>query len=190
MARPSFPNRQRPRRPGYAKRPRPHRRAGFGLLLGLVAAAGGFAGTFAALRFSGDMPEAAAGVPLLREVVAPVPDTLSSRFGFCHSGGGRNCVVDGDTFWFAGEKYRISDIDTPETHPARCAEEARLGRAATERLRGWLNEGPFSFESIGRDTDQYGRKLRIVTRNGDSVGDALVEEGVARRWEGRRQPWC
>lgn len=117
-------------------------------------------------------------------------DTLSARFGLCHSGGGRDCVVDGDTFWFAGEKYRIADIDTPETHPARCAEEAALGEAATGRLRDWLNAGAFTLESAGRDTDRYGRKLRIVTRGGASVGSVLVAEGLARPWEGARRPWC
>lgn len=117
-------------------------------------------------------------------------DALSARFGFCHSGGGSNCVVDGDSFWFAGDKYRIADIDTPETHPARCAEEAALGAAATERLQSWLNAGAFSLESAGRDTDRYGRKLRIVTRDGTSAGSVLVDEGLARPWEGRRRPWC
>jgi len=117
-------------------------------------------------------------------------DALSARFGFCHSGGGGNCVVDGDTFWFAGDKYRIADIDTPETHPARCAEEAALGEAATERLQTWLNAGAFSIESAGRDVDNYDRKLRIVTRGGTSVGSVLIGEGLARPWEGRRRPWC
>ncbi|WP_210727606.1 thermonuclease family protein [Sphingopyxis sp. PAMC25046] len=117
-------------------------------------------------------------------------DALSARFGFCYRGGGRDCVVDGDTFWFAGEKYRVADIDTPETHPARCAEEAALGEAATGRLRDWLNAGTFSLEDTGRDTDRYGRKLRIVTRDGASVGSVLVTEGLARPWEGRRRPWC
>ena len=117
-------------------------------------------------------------------------DALSARFGLCHSGGGRNCVVDGDTFWFAGEKYRIADIDTPETHPARCAEEGALGEAAAGRLRAWLNDGAFSLESTGRDADRYGRKLRIVTRGGTSVGSVLVAEGLARQWDGARQPWC
>ncbi|WP_082640057.1 MULTISPECIES: thermonuclease family protein [unclassified Sphingopyxis] len=121
---------------------------------------------------------------------AAARDALSARFALCHSGGGGNCVVDGDTFWFAGDKYRIADIDTPETHPARCAEEAALGDAATERLRAWLNAGAFSLESAGRDTDRYGRNLRIVTRGGASVGSVLVAEGLARPWEGRRRPWC
>lgn len=117
-------------------------------------------------------------------------DVLSARFDLCHSGGGSNCVVDGDTFWFAGEKYRIADIDTPETHPARCAEEAALGEAATDRLQDWLNDGAFTLESTGRNTDRYGRKLRVPMRDGESVGSVLVDEGLARRWEGRRRPWC
>ena len=51
----------------------------------------------------------------------------ATRFSLCHTGGGGNCVVDGDTFWCNGQKIRIADIDTPETHPARCAAEAELG---------------------------------------------------------------
>lgn len=120
----------------------------------------------------------------------PVPDMLSADFALCHTGGGTNCVVDGDTFWLAGEKYRIADIDTPETHPPRCESEAELGQRATERLRALLNQGPFSLESSERETDRYGRNLRVVTRDGHSIGAMLVSEGLARPWEGSRRPWC
>jgi micrococcal nuclease len=100
-------------------------------------------------------------------------------------------VVDGDTFWVGTDKIRIADIDTPETHPARCPEEAELGERATRRLAALLDEGPFELEPIGsRDVDRYGRKLRIVTRHGRSLGDRLVAEGLARTWTGRREPWC
>lgn len=133
---------------------------------------------------SGDAP--AGGISLDGDRTAGV----SARFGLCHSGGGTNCVVDGDTFWFAGERIRIADIDAPETHPPRCAEEARLGKAATQRLHALLNQGPMVLEIEGRDTDRYGRKLRVVTRDGRSLGDQLVAEGLARPWTGRRQPWC
>jgi micrococcal nuclease len=121
----------------------------------------------------------------------PMDAPSSTRFTICHSGGGSDCVVDGDTFWMAGEKVRMADIDTPETHPPRCAREARLGREATERLRLLLSAGPIELERIGRDRDRYGRKLRIVTRDGESLGDVLVAEGLARPYEGgRRQSWC
>jgi endonuclease YncB( thermonuclease family) len=55
-----------------------------------------------------------------------------------------------------------------------------------------LAAGPFELHALGdgRDEDRYGRKLRIVTRNGRSLGDMLVAEGLARTWTGRREPWC
>lgn len=116
--------------------------------------------------------------------------SVSASFGFCHSGGGLNCVVDGDTFWLRGEKIRIADIDAPETHPPRCAAEAGKGAAATRRLQALLSAGPFALESVDRDTDRYGRKLRVVTRGGESLGGVLVSEGLARWYQGGRQPWC
>ena len=120
---------------------------------------------------------------------APDPATRAT-FGYCHSGGGTNCVVDGDTFWMAGVRIRIADIDTPETHPARCPEEARLGAAATQRLHMLLNSGAVTLHPIDRDTDRYGRKLRLVEVDGRGVGDTLVAEGLARPYLGRRMGWC
>lgn len=190
MARPSYPSVQR-RRIRYRNskgRARP-RSLGLGLWLALIAG-GGFGGTLAALQFVPGSTAPGAETPAIRIFAPATPDRLDARFTLCHSGGGRNCVVDGDTFWFAGEKYRIADIDTPETHPARCAEEAALGAAATGRLQRWLNDGAFSFERADRDTDHHGRKLRVVTRGGKSVGTLMIDEGLARPWEGRRRPWC
>lgn len=101
------------------------------------------------------------------------------------------CVVDGDTFWLARSKIRIADIDTPEVGQAKCAAEKRLGERATDRLVELLNEGAFELIGIGgRPQDQYGRELRVVVRNGRSLGAQLVAEGLARTWTGRREPWC
>ena len=120
-----------------------------------------------------------------------IPDWLRPEyFRLCHTGGGYNCVVDGDTFHYHFTRIRIADIDTPETHPPRCAYEAELGRRATLRLQELLNQGPFTLETIDRDHDQYGRELRIVMRGGNSLGAQLVTEGLARRWTGSRRPWC
>ena len=145
-------------------------------------------------RRSAELLEDQEGPPPRIEIAGrdggPASGRVSARFGFCHSGGGTNCVVDGDTVWIQGERVRIADIDAPETHPPRCAEEARLGSAATERLQTLLNQGPVTLEIADRDTDRYGRKLRIITRGGQSLGAQLVDEGLARRWIGRRQPWC
>lgn len=66
----------------------------------------------------------------------------------------------------------------------------RGAAAAPARLDQLLASGPFALERLGRDEDRYGRKLRIVTRGGRSIGDQLVAEGLARTWTGRREPWC
>ena len=114
----------------------------------------------------------------------------SASFSYCHTGGGRNCVVDGDTIWLEGQKIRIADIDAPETHNFKCASEKELGDRATRRLHDLLESGAIAMQPIDRDEDRYGRKLRVVTRGGRSLGDQLVSEGLARTWTGRREPWC
>lgn len=100
-------------------------------------------------------------------------------------------VIDGDTFRMGTETIRIADIDTPEMD-GRCASERALARRAAERLSTLLDSGPvgLSANPDGRDEDRYGRKLRIVSTGQGSVGDTLVAEGLARRWTGRRLPWC
>ena len=114
----------------------------------------------------------------------------SSQYKLCFTGRGQNCVVDGDTIWKDGVKIRVADIDAPETHPPRCAFEADLGRKATLRLQELLNQGPVDLAAINRDEDIYGRKLRVLSRNGQSLGVQLVQEGLARPWAGSRKPWC
>ena len=98
-------------------------------------------------------------------------------------------IIDGDTFRYNGETIRVADIDTPEVR-GRCPYETALAAKATQRMRTLLLAGPFELEPISRDEDRYGRKLRVVTRGGRSLGDQLVAEGLARTWTGRRELWC
>jgi len=100
-------------------------------------------------------------------------------------------VIDGDTFDYRGDRIRVADIDTPERE-GRCPYETALAARATARMRVLLAAGPFELHGSpdGRDEDRHGRKLRIVTRGGRSLGDQLVAEGLARTWSGRREPWC
>lgn len=99
-------------------------------------------------------------------------------------------IVDGDTFDHGSIRIRIADIDAPEVR-GRCAHERELASRATSRMRALLVAGPFELERTGtRDVDVYGRKLRIVTRGGRSLGATMVAEGLARPWRGHREPWC
>ena len=121
------------------------------------------------------------------------PDRTVSRvvFTLCKNGDQTDCVIDGDTIRYKGARVRLEDIDAPETHDARCASELALGQQATVRLLELINDGPFEIAYTGgRDTDVYGRGLRLLVRGGRSLGAVLVEEGLARRWDGARHPWC
>lgn len=117
-------------------------------------------------------------------------DAERARFEPCTSARRVTCVVDGDTFWYRGTKIRIADINAPEVSHPGCPSEARLGAAATRRLTELLNAGPFTLEAADRDTDRYGRALRVVTRNGASLGARMEAEGLVERWRGYRRNWC
>lgn len=141
-----------------------------------------------------DRPEAAMAAeqpPKPRQIQAfAASQGVRARFSFCHTGGGYNCVVDGDTIWLQGQKIRIAGIDAPETHDYRCAGEKALGDRATRRLLQLVNSGTVTTSRIDRDEDRYGRKLRNVQVDGVSVEQVLVNEGLARWYGGGRRPWC
>lgn len=120
-----------------------------------------------------------------------IRDGAGGIYSLCQSAAQQSCVIDGDTIRHNGIKIRIADIDTPEISEPKCASEAALGHRAKERLLKLLNEGPFDLiYPGGRDEDVYGRKLRVLMREGKSLGMTLVDEGLARRWTGARRSWC
>lgn len=116
--------------------------------------------------------------------------SAAALFTLCSSAPRETCVVDGDTFWLAGEKVRIADINAPETVQAECTSERQRGEAAKRRLLALLNQGPVKLLDDPRSRDRYGRRLAVVTRGGASLGSQLVTEGLAEPWRGRRSSWC
>lgn len=111
---------------------------------------------------------------------------LAAALAICATGPRDHCVHDGDTFWHHGEKIRIADIDTPEIN-GKCEAERKLAIRARDRLLTILSRG---YEVKRTGTDRYGRTLAIIMVEGRSAGTMLVEEGLARAWTGRREPWC
>lgn len=113
----------------------------------------------------------------------------SETFYFCgirHD----NCVLDGDTFLFNGQRILIADIDAPETKLAKCDEERSRGSYAKARLRELLNAGNFALVASESATGDEPGKRRLVVRNGRSIGDILVSEGLAKKRSGQPQSWC
>ncbi|TIX89581.1 hypothetical protein [Rhizobium sp. P44RR-XXIV] len=122
---------------------------------------------------------------------SPAPRAQSGgRFVLCGGGSGTNCVVDGNTFWQDGVRIQLADVDVPDVGAARCPSERQKAVAAKLRLQAILNDGTFVLSGSNRGDDQNGGKLRIAMRAGRSIGDQLVSEGLARRWNGQAPSWC
>lgn len=152
-------------------RPRSGRKGG-GFLLPAVILAGGAIG-----YFSYEMGELRLG--------------WGGGFSQCRITGQPHCVIDGDTVRYDGMTIRLTGIDAPEIRDFKCPSELALGRRATRRLVELMNAGPFTLVATeSRDVDIYGRKLRDIRRDGQSLGDILIAEGLARRWDGARRSWC
>ena len=102
-------------------------------------------------------------------------------------------VYDGDTVALkCGLKEhtaRVQGLDAPETKDPGCAEEAALGKRATERLRHLIRQGDVTYSALGYD--KYGRQLIRLSVRGRDVAGTLVSEGLAERYAGgARINWC
>lgn len=141
---------------------------------------------------------APASPPSARAVEAKVvdPNLISGPISIC-SGDDRakrrlTCIVDGDTGWLNGEKWRLigrsGGVDAPELSKPECAGEAAKASVARDRLRS-LMSGGYSVERDGEDG--YGRALvRVTLADGRDAGDALIDAGLAQAWPNSGNVWC
>lgn len=123
--------------------------------------------------------------------IATRPERIDASFTLCGQGRGIACVVDGDTLRLGQRRVRLIGIDAPELYGAVCPAERALAERSAARLLALVNAG--DFDLVGhrfRDRDNHGRDLRMAIRNGASIGDTLIAEGLARRYRGARFGWC
>ena len=110
------------------------------------------------------------------------------------SGGGRRarqvtCLVDGDTGWEQGVKWRLTNIDTPELSKPQCRHERATAIAARNRLRD-LMSGGYSIAWTGA-RGYYGRALvSIRLADGRDAAQVLLEERLAQPWPNSGNVWC
>ncbi|TFF22900.1 thermonuclease family protein [Jiella endophytica] len=165
-------------------------RGGFGVILAASCALA-FATPFVADWLSRQDIPALGDLVRLSPARAAVPEHRGP-IGIC-SGPNRaarrvTCIVDGDTGWLDGEKWRMADIDTPEISSPACSREQRVGRQARDRLRSLMSAG-YSLRRQG--TGHYGRTIVSVTvADGRDAGAVLLDEGLAQRWPNSGNPWC
>jgi endonuclease YncB( thermonuclease family) len=103
------------------------------------------------------------------------------------------CVVDGDTIddENSGIRYRITNIDAPETDDrAACAAERAIGERAKAYAKGVLRNAQ-RIEALPRGRiDRYGRAVAHIRVDGADLGAIMVRRGFAVWWAGRREGWC
>ncbi len=100
-------------------------------------------------------------------------------------------VYDGDTFRVEHQWYRIAGIDAPEIK-GDCMAEKVYAQAARIRLEGLLQGKTVVVK--GHGYDKWERRLATVAVDGLDVGEAILKDGLARRWTKKwnhqPEPWC
>lgn len=102
-------------------------------------------------------------------------------------------VIDGDTIddRAAGVRYRVANIDAPETgENAKCFRERHRGELAKREAIRLVKRARSTQVRRTWRTDRYGRRVAFVLVDGQDLGEALIERGLARPWRGRRERWC
>jgi endonuclease YncB( thermonuclease family) len=104
-------------------------------------------------------------------------------------------VVDGDTIKARGHRWRMVGYDTPEIRNRWrkvSRAERELGMCAKQRFKELLKSGPLDLSEVqcscpikmlGTKICNYGRKCGLLTLNGENIGEKLINESLAERFE-------
>lgn len=108
---------------------------------------------------------------------------------------------DGDSGVINGERFRLVDVDAPETGPvgtdngARCERERALGRASKAFMEASTQDAELSMRIY--ESDRYGRLVIGLDADGVSVVDTAIAAGHLKDWShqnGRamtaKPDWC
>lgn len=113
-----------------------------------------------------------------------------TKFFLCGTAKQDDCVLAADAFMLKGQKIRIAGIEVPDIKKPRCEAERIKASDAKLRVRAFLDSGPFDLLLANAgDEDSKGQKIRAVSRNGITLSDVLVREGLAKR-PGVGGGWC
>jgi endonuclease YncB( thermonuclease family) len=102
-------------------------------------------------------------------------------------------VIDGDTIEdrAAGVRYRVANIDAPETGDnAKCFRERQRGELAKREAIRLVRRARSTEVRRTWRTDRHGRRVAFVLVDSEDLGEALMQRGLARPWRGRRERWC
>ena len=118
-------------------------------------------------------------------------------------------ITDGDTvkIYGASAGTRLVGFNTPETYRPRCDRELALGQQATARLKDLVRSADQAELRLvacacppgtqGTRACNFGRSCGVLRVDGRNVGDILIGEGLAARFQcgstscpRMPRPWC
>lgn len=111
-------------------------------------------------------------------------------------------VIDGDTVVITApflpapfEKelsLRISDINTPEIHLAKCDKERKLAEEVKEYITGRIEKSTKTVIVIHGWGKFGGRVIGDILLNGNKLSKILLDKGYAEEYDGtgKRKDWC
>jgi micrococcal nuclease len=117
----------------------------------------------------------------------PAAEARAAQFGQCYNAQGPNCVLDGGTFYLAGQRVEIAGIETPGILDAKCDREHDRGVDAATQLALLLNSGPVTVGPTFRD--QSGRTVRKVEVKGSDLAVKMIGRDLAHE-AGSGLSWC
>jgi endonuclease YncB( thermonuclease family) len=133
------------------------------------------------------MPRFAFAIAVACILGAASAPAVAAEWLVCH-GGNRaarhvTCVVDGDTWWRDGIKYRLACVDAFEIDDDR-------GIEARDELRRLLSRSDAHVRDLGIK-DRYRRSLAMIAVGDTTAGRILVSKGLAERKDYRdTRNWC
>ncbi|KRA62018.1 nuclease [Caulobacter sp. Root655] len=108
--------------------------------------------------------------------------------------GDRVRVLSADAFVIDGRHVRLANAYAPQGVPdARCWAEAAAAKQVTDWVRGKVREARVVAIETPDGFDEFHRELAVVRLDGEDLGQALYEAGLAsRRTEAAygRFSWC
>lgn len=110
----------------------------------------------------------------------------------CGSGKRVNCIVDGDTIWHGGIKYRMAGYNTlePLKQHAKCFREIQRAKKATKRFQQLIAKG-YRLQNTGRSAKWNRSEAYIRLPDGRDVGKILISEGHAKAYKAPGyKEWC
>ncbi|NRA69371.1 MAG: thermonuclease family protein [Gammaproteobacteria bacterium] len=95
-----------------------------------------------------------------------------------------NKVYDGDGLKV---KMRLAHIDAPEIE-GKCEYEKELAEQARDYTQAFVKYDNITIKVIG--TGRYGRPIIEVRSSQGYLNQLLVDNGLARKYNGKRRSWC